>query len=414
MHKVKKVVHVMRRFTPQKWGGTENTVFYTSRELLKRHMEIRVFCTDMLATPGFQYLEKVGVRRFRYLFPWFFLTRDAKRKLELKGGSPLSLPLFFALLFEKDVSLIHTHVQHRLGGMARTVARLRGVPYVVSVHGGHFTLPQEQVDQMTAPFRGKPEWGKAFGALLGSRRVLEDADAVICVGQSEAEAMKKRFPQKPVHYLPNGVDVARFSEADGERFRSTYGFQPLEKLVLCVSRLDYQKNQLGLVRAFAAFAENHPDHRLVLIGPVTVEAYRDEILEAVRELKLEDRVTVIEGLDPLDPLLPSAYKAAELFVLPSVHEPFGMVILEAWAAGLPVIASRVGGIPGFVRHEHTALLTEPQHDEALAEALNRLADNVELRTDLARRAFGEVARRYDWSEIVNRLLKIYEQAVNGK
>jgi len=413
MNKVKKIVHVMRRFTPEKWGGTENVVCCTSRELLRRKIEVSIYCTDMLAAPGFQTLEKIPVHRFRYVFPWLFLSKAAKRKLELKGGSPLSLPLFFALLFEKELSLIHTHVQHRLGGMARTVARLKGIPYVVSIHGGYFTLPQAQVDQMTQPFRGKPEWGKIFGALLGSRRVLEDADAIICVGQSETDEMKRRFPEKPVHYLPNGVEVDRFSNADGELFRKAYGFQPLEKIVLCVSRIDYQKNQLGLVRAFAEFSENHPAHRLVLIGPVTVEAYRDEIHAEIQRQEIESCVTMIEGLNPLDPLLPSAYRAAEIFVLPTVHEPFGMVILEAWAAGLPVIANRVGGIPGFAEHEQTALLADPNRPDELVQYMNRLAGNVELRADLSRRAFGEAAHRYDWSKIIDRLIEIYEQVISG-
>ncbi|QBG45871.1 glycosyltransferase family 1 protein [Verrucomicrobia bacterium S94] len=414
MPKVQKVIHVTRRFTPKKWGGTEHVVFSISREMMRRGISNTVFCTDMLATSGTQWFGKVPVKRFRYCFPWFFLSRAARKKLELKGGSPLSLPLFFALLAEKDISLIHTHVQKRLGGMARTAARLKKIPYVVSLHGGFFSVPPEQLEKMTEPFRGKPEWGRVFGALLGSRRVLEDADAIICVGRNEAEEAGKRFPEKPVYYLPNGVDVRRFSEADGEAFRKKYGFRPQEKIVLCVSRIDYQKNQLGLVRAFSAFAENHPDHRLVLIGPVTVEAYRDTLENEIQTLGLSGRVTVIEGLSPLDPLLPSAYKAAEMFVLPSVHEPFGIVVLEAWAAGVPVVASRVGGIPGFVEHRRTALLTEPGDDDALREGMEILAEDIALRSDLSRCAFGEVATTYDWSKITDRLLVVYEEVIAGK
>ena len=403
----------MRRFSPSTWGGTENVVFSVSRELQRRNVESCVFCTAMLAEKGLQTLEKIPVRRFSYIFPWLFLSRNAKRRLELKGGSPLSLQLFRALLFEKEVSLIHTHVQHRLGGMARTAARIRRIPYIVSIHGGHFSLPADQVDKMMQPFRGKPEWGKIFGALFGSRRVLDDAAAIICVGQNETAAFRERFPGKPIHYLPNGVDVQRYSSADGEHFRKQYGFKPREKLVLCVSRIDYQKNQLDLIRSFADFSASHPDHRLVLLGPVTVEAYRDEINAEVRRLELDDRVLLIEGLAPDDPLLPAAYKAAEFFVLPSIHEPFGMVVLEAWAAGLPVLANRVGGIPGFVRHEETGLLVEPENLDQMVAGMCRLADDVGLRTDLSRCAYAEAARNYEWSKIVDRLLEVYEQTMSA-
>ncbi len=408
MPKLTTVAHVMRRFSFQKWGGTESVVFNLARALERRGVKNRICCTDMLSTPGVETHESVEVHRFRYLFPWIGLSKAAREQLILKGGSPLSLGLFFALLREKKTSLIHTHVQHRLGGMARTAARLKGIPYVVSLHGGHYTLPTEQKEKMIEPFRGKLEWGKLFGALLGARRVLADADAIICVGKSEYDEVKLRHPDEAVFHVPNGVDIERFSGADGDAFRRAHGFGPTEKIVLCVSRIDYQKNQLGLVRAFAAFSERHPDHRLVLIGPVTVESYRDELLAESERRGLGSRTTLLEGLRPEDPLLAGAYRAAEMFVLPSVHEPFGIVVLEAWAAGVPVIASRVGGIPGFATDRENLLMIEPGNDDELAERMDELAGSAATRAELSRKAFGEAAAHYDWAKIADRYLEIYE------
>lgn len=414
MPKLRKVVHVMRRFAPESWGGTESVVFHVSSELIHRNVDSRIFCTSMRSKAGPDALDGVSIHRFKYVFPWFGLSHEARQKLELKGGSPLALPLFFALLFEKEVSLIHAHVPLRLGGMARTAAKLRRIPYIVSVHGGHFTLPDEQVKTMTEPVRGKLEWGKFFGALFGSRRVLADADAIICVGKSECEAMKQRFPEKRVAYIPNGVHVGRFAQADGGAFRKKYGFSPAEKLVLCVSRFDPQKNQVGLVRAFAQFAENHTDHRLVLIGAVAVKAYRKEVETVIEQQGLSDRVTLIDGLRPDDPLLPGAYKAAEMFVLASMHEPFGIVVLEAWAAGLPVVANCVGGIAGFTEDEENILHADPANEEKLTTGMTRLADDVGLRTDLSRRAFGHVSAHYGWDKTTDRICEIYEQCMSGK
>jgi glycosyltransferase involved in cell wall biosynthesis len=407
MQELSKVAHVMRRFTPDKWGGTESVVSNVSKELMRREIDSPVFCTDMLSQPGSDIHEGIAIHRFRYIFPWFGLSDGAKKKLVLKGGSPLSLSLFFALLCEKKVSVIHTHVQHRLGGVARTVAMLRRIPYVVSLHGGFYTVPQEQIDRMSEPFLGKLEWGKVFGALFGSRRVLTDSDAIICVGKSEYDEVRQRFPFKHVFCVPNGVDVEKFARADGGAFRKAYGFQPSEKIVLCVSRIDYQKNQLGLVRAFAEFHTKHPDHRLVLVGAVTVEDYLAEIMAEVERLGLTTLVTVIEGLRPDDPLLPSAYRAAEMFVLPSMHEPFGIVVLEAWAAGIPVVASRVGGIPGFATDQENILMIEPGNEDELVSRMADLSDDVVLRSDLSRKAFGEVAANYDWAKIGARFQEIY-------
>jgi glycosyltransferase involved in cell wall biosynthesis len=411
MPKIGKVVHVMRRCVPGKWGGTETAVFSAARALEERGVESPVFCTSMLSEPGPETLRGVRVRRFRYCFPWFGLSKHDRQRLTLKGGSPLAPGLFLALLREKNVSLIHTHVQHRLGGMARTAARLKGIPYVVSVHGGHFTLPPEQVDKMTEPFRGKFEWGKLFGWLLGSRRVLDDAAAIICVGRSEYAAMKERYPSKHIHYIPNGVSVEWFAKADGSLFREAFGYAGREKIVLCVSRIDYQKNQLGLVRAFAVFSKTHPDHRLVLIGPATVESYLAEVKALIRSLGVEERVRIIEGLEPDDPLLAAAYKAAEIFVLPTHHEPFGIVVLEAWAAGCPVLAYRVGGISGFAEDRRTALLVEKDDEAALHKTMQELAGDPNLRKMLAEAAFSEVEARYDWAQVNEQIRSVYERFV---
>jgi glycosyltransferase involved in cell wall biosynthesis len=414
MNDIKKVAHVMRRFSLEKWGGTESVVFNVSRELIKRGIESPIYCTDMFSKPGEERVEAVPARRFRYVFPWFGLSEAAKAKLRLKGGSPLAPGLFFALLFEKDLSVIHTHVQHRLGGMARTVAKLRKIPYVVSIHGGHFTLPEGQYVKMMDPFKGKVEWGRLFGLLLGARKVLDDAAAVICVGENEYQQMQQRYPQKPVFYLPNGVRTELFTQADGTLFRNHYGIGDDEKLILCASRIDYQKNQLGLVRAFATFAATRPAYRLVLIGPVTVEDYYQEILETIRSLGIEERVLIIKGFSPDDPLLPSAYKAAELFALPTHHEPFGIVILEAWAARLPVVANRVGGIPGFTTDERNILLVEPDDEAGFAEQMGRVSDDETLRLRLMEEAWAEVSATYDWSMIVDRVCEIYRQSMRGR
>jgi glycosyltransferase involved in cell wall biosynthesis len=223
--------------------------------------------------------------------------------------------------------------------------------------------------------------------------------------------VRARYPSKPVYRVPNGVDVQRFREADGRAFREVHGFEAREKIVLCVSRIDPQKNQLGLVRAFAQFSGSHPDHRLVLVGPVAVPAYHAELVAGVDRLGLRGKVRLMGGLRPDDPLLPSAYKAAEFFVLPSVHEPFGIVVLEAWAAGVPVLASRVGGIPDFAVDRRTALLAEPGSGQELLAGMEELAERASLRAALAEQASRVVEEEYDWSVVAGRLLEIYREQV---
>jgi len=400
-----KVAHVMRRFTEDKWGGTESVVHNMSRQLIDRGYGSKIFCTDMLSRSGEEVVQGVSVSRHPYVFPWWGLSAEACKQMELKGGNPLSLGLLRALWHEPGVSLIHTHVQHRLGGMARTIARLRGIPYVASVHGGFYTLPHEQAARMQQPFKDRWEWGKPFGWLFGARRVLTDADAVICVGKDEWLHMRTEFPQKHVFYIPNGVNVDQFMNGDARLFREQFGLDG--PYILCVSRMETQKNQLLLLRAFAAIAERHPTYSLVLIGPVVMKDYYQQIKAAVRDLDLKERVVLIPGLAPQDPLLASAYKGAECFVLPSHNEPFGIVILEAWAAGIPVVAACVGGVPGFTHDREDALLFNDDDEMLLTRHLERLLGDIDLRNRLVANGRRQV-KQYDWSQITNKWLEVYE------
>lgn len=411
---VRAVAHVMRRFSRKKWGGTETVVYQLASHFESEGVRSPIHCTSMLEAPGPEVVGPVNLKRHRYTFPWVGLSDEDRRRLELKGGSPVAPGIFTALLREPGLDLIHTHVQLRLGGMARTAARLRRIPYVVSIHGGLLTTPPEQVEKMKEPFAGKPEWGKAVGLLVGSRHVLRDADAVICVGSDEQVLMQEKFPELRVEYIPNGVRVVDYLDRSDRHFRETardLGLPEGAPYVLCISRIDYQKNQKLLVEAFARFASSHPRHHLVLIGPVTVEAYEAEIRDLAESAGIADRLILIPGYPPGDDRLASALAGAECFVLPTDHEPFGIVILEAWAAGTPVIATRVGGIPGFTRNGENILHVEQGKVEELAEALTALAASPGRREHLVRGGLAEV-QEYDWSRIGERFLALYEELIH--
>jgi glycosyltransferase involved in cell wall biosynthesis len=348
----------------------------------------------MLSKPGEETVQGIPVKRFSYTFPWFSLSREEKEAMVRKGGSPLSFSLFWGLLFEKGVKLIHVHCLHRLGGIARTCAKLRHIPYVVSLHSGFFTLPEVEKENMKKYFASKWEWGKIFGALFGSRRVLDDAAAIICVGREEYEKCLQKYPGKHIYYLPNGVNVNQFYMEEHKR----------EKIVLCVSRIDRQKNQLGLVRAFAKFCRNF-DYRLTLCGPIAEIAYYDEIKRAIGDLGIEERVTIIPGLSHDAPKLRTLYASADFFVLPSIHEPFGIVILEAWAAKIPVIASGVGGMKDFCEDGKNALLFSGE--EELLKKMEMLAGRPELKTRLTENGNKSV-QAYSWRAITDKLITIYD------
>ncbi len=404
-----KIIQVPRRFVASEWGGTETTILQTSRALQRAGHEAAIFTSLALSDQRRETIQGVPVRRFPYTYPFLGLSAQDKRDMDKKGGNLLSLSLLLGLLREPGVDVLHAHTGKRVGGVVRTAARLRGIPYVVTLHGGFFEVPKGEMDQMLAPIQNRPEWGRVFGAFLGARRVLEDAATVVCVGGDEYVAAQAKLPGQRVELIPNGVDCEAFAQGDAAGFRAAHGLATDRRIILCVSRIDYQKNQIGLVDALAQVATQVPTVHLVLLGPVTVAGYHERLLNRVRELGLTDRVTLIPGLRPDDPMLPAAYHAAEVFCLPSLHEPFGIVILEAWAAGRPVVASRVGGIPSFTQDGEDVIQAQPGDTADLAARLIQVMGDPRLAGRLAAAGQAKARRDYAWSAIAARLVDIYRE-----
>ncbi len=404
-----KIIQVPRRFVTSEWGGTETTILQTSRALQRAGHEAAIFTSLALSDQRRETIQGVPVRRFPYTYPFLGLSAQDKRDMDKKGGNLLSLSLLLGLLREPGVDVLHAHTGKRVGGVVRTAARLRGIPYVVTLHGGFFEVPKGEMDQMLAPIQNRPEWGRVFGAFLGARRVLEDAAAVVCVGGDEYVAAQAKLPGQRVELIPNGVDCEAFAQGDAAGFRAAHGLATDRRIILCVSRIDYQKNQIGLVDALAQVATQVPTVHLVLLGPVTVAGYHERLLNRVRELGLTDRVTLIPGLRPDDPMLPAAYHAAEVFCLPSLHEPFGIVILEAWAAGRPVVASRVGGIPSFTHDGEDVIQAQPGDTADLAARLIQVMGDPRFAGRLAAAGQAKARRDYAWSAIAARLVDIYRE-----
>ncbi len=405
-----RIVHVPRRFVAHEWGGTETVILEISKQQQLAGLDPVIVTSMALAKTAREEIGGVAVERYSHRYPFFGLSETDRAAMDKKGGNLLSLPLMAALLKQPDVRLFHAHALKRLGGTVRTAARWRKRPYVVSLHGGVYDVPLDEMADLTRPIEGKFEWGRVFGALLGARKVLEDADHVICVGQAEAEKAKAALPHSRVSYLPNGVDSARFTQGHGPRFREAHGIAPDAFVVLSVSRIDSQKNQLALVEAFSALKEQVPAAHLVLIGPETQPAYAEKIRTLAGERGVTQALTMIPGLANDSGALTDAYHAADVFVLPSRHEPFGIVVLEAWCAARPVVVSRVGGLRALVREGESGLFFDPDSTEHLTRQLLALHADPARRTALGQAGRQEALTRYDWKRIAARLETIYQEA----
>ncbi len=399
-----KIIHVPRRFVRSEWGGTETVIIETSRELEKAGYKPEIFTSKALCKTSREIVFGVPVRRFSYIYARLGLKKSNKLLMDKRGGNVLSFPFFFALLFCRNIKLVHLHTGGRLGAFVRLISKLRKFPYVISIHGGLLELPPKQLSELIAPMKGSFNWGKIFDIVLNTKRVEADAAAIICVSKSEQELLSKKYPGKKVIYLGNGVNMEHFASGDAQKFRKDYSLKN-EKIILNVASFNPQKNQTVLVESFKKVLEKYPDSKLLLIGTIYDKEYYNLLLKKIENLK--DSVIIIPNLDFDSETLRNAYAASDLFVLPSLYEPFGIVVLEAWAAGKPVACSGAGGLKAFVHDQKNGLIFDANSTEDIAAKILQLLNDKNLSSRLAA-AGGKTAGDHSWQNITAKLVKLYE------
>lgn len=405
-----RILHIPRRFALDEWGGTESVIDNLCQQQQVAGYQPEIHTSRALAPTPTEVWHGIPIRRYRYSYPFLGLSRADILALDKKGGNLLSLDLFWHLLAACDVRLYHSHVLGRMGGTVLTAARLRRKPFVLTLHGNIFDVPPAEASSIIEPQQGHFEWGRPFGALFRSRFLLEEADAVLCVGFSEYEKAKMALPHDRVYHLPNGVSPESFAHGNRAAGRQRLSWPDNAIGFGCLSRIDPQKNQLLLVESFAALVAANPQlpFRLLLGGPVTAPAYLQEILTLIGKHRIEHLVTLHPSVVSESSLHRDLLTALDGFVLPSRHEPFGIVILEAWAAGLPVIASHVGGLQKLVTHGEDGLHFPSGNAEALTAALARLAHEPALRRSLATAGHAKMIDRYTWQAVSAQLEDIYQ------
>ena len=303
--------------------------------------------------------------------------------------------------------IYHAHCLKRLGGEVLTAARKRGKPCVVTIHGNCFDVPEAERASFDSESEGPHlEWGKALGMFFNSRNLLTDADAIMCVGHSEYEAATKQLPHDRVHYLPNGVNPGAFENGDRDKWRAQLGFEKGDFVFGCISRIDAQKGQHLMLHALREVLKKHANAAVVIAGPVTDPVYGREI-EALRG-EMGQRVRLLPAVDPESADHAGLLAALDTFVLPSRHEPFGIVVLEAWAAKKPVIVSRVGGLIRLTEDGVDALQIESGSVEQLVACMTRLMESPVLCANLAANGYGKMIQDFTWAKIYDQLEEIYE------
>lgn len=315
----------------------------------------------------------------------------------------LNLPAFLwqqrrwvaRLLRRETFDLIHSHWVLPQGFFAVRQARRPRVPVVVTAHAGDIF-----------PLR-RP----GLRALL--RYTLERAAAVTANSRATAAELLQVTPAVSPVVIPMGVDLERFSPRPERAIALRQALAPDGPLILHVGRFAPKKGQTYLLQAIPHILRRWPEARLALIGFGPLEATLES---EARALGLDERVRFI-GRVPHEEM-PDYFAAADVFVLPSIVSPsgdtegLGVVLLEALAAGTPVVASRVGGIPDIVKDGETGLLVEEKQPEALARAILQLLEQPALGRRLVEEGHRHIQQFFSWPGVARRFESLFEEVLS--
>ena len=256
--------------------------------------------------------------------------------------------------------------------------------------------------------------------LDGERRVLRRVERVIAATPAEQAQLEWLYKadMRKVVVIPPGVDVGHFYPIPVDEARQFIGLSPDARMILFVGRIEPLKGLDTLIEAVACLRVKdlaEPVH-LAVIGGDPEAAAEEMSAEMARIQKLCDDLTMGKMVAFLgkrsQDTLPYYYSAAEVVVMPSHYESFGMVALEAMACGTPVIASQVGGLAFLVQDGVTGYHVPDDDDKALCERLTNLLGDASLRQRLGRNA-AEYAQNYTWDKIAAQIIGVYLEVVGS-
>jgi glycosyltransferase involved in cell wall biosynthesis len=377
---------------PVNLGGVPKVMQTICAGLAARDHDVTVWCTNRLdqrrklSTRTVEAeLDGVDVRYFNtHCLPFWPGTFGPSYTPELDAAIDRELD---------TVDLVHLHeFRSYMSFKLARAAQQRGIPYIVQPHGSTDLLS----------FYNSLGWKRVYDRLFGLD-ILRNACAAIALQPDEAGKLHALGAARGnIQTIPNSIDPAlRCKFPAPGAFRARHGIAAERRVVLFVGRLEKRKGADVLIRAHSMMTSPRP--LLVMCGPD--DGILSQLRTLVRDLGTEPDVLFTGALTG-EPLW-AAYLDSDVFVLPSLFEIFGLVILEACLAGKPMIVSSTCQIAGLVR-DRAALIADPTPD-AFSQALTRLLSDHELRAELARGAHSLVESQLSVQVQIDRVEQLYGQ-----
>ncbi|MGG2201584.1 glycosyltransferase [Paenibacillus validus] len=385
-----RILHVISNLAPR-YGGPVKAVLEMSKALANLGHEVRIFTTDQdgddrLSVPLFEPVVKDGVEitYFPVQKPNFWST---------------SMPLANALKEEIPKNdIVHIHALYMFHNFAAGhYCRKYKVPYIVCPHGS------------LDPFIYKRHRNrKRLLEFLFEKRNFKHAAALHFITEEEMNLAKPVSYETKGMVVPLGLDLAEFQNMPEQgAFRNRYEQLKGKKIILFFGRLNYKKGLDLLVNAFSVVIKDHPDAALVITGPDN-ESYGEQVKRWVLDKKLSDHVIFTGMLRDQDKL--AVLQDADVFVLPSYSENFGIAVIESLICKTPVIISDKVNICKEIEDNGAGLITQC-NEESVADRIRTLLEDSDLRNTMGKNGEEMVRKYFHWDQIGQSLENEYNNVI---
>jgi len=373
-------------YPPRKVGGLATHVFELSKAIAER-VEIHIVTCNF---PGALELESVGgavvhrINVYSAPSPDFLTWAMLMNASLLRAGCELTS--------ERRFDMIHCH-DWLVAQACVTIKHATGIPLVATIHS--------------------TESGRRHGIHTDYQRVIHEiegwltyeASRIVCCSWSMVNEVAGLFnvPRDKIWMIPNGVDPEIYRPGAIDRsLRDKYA-DPNEKIVLYVGRLVPEKGVNVLIGAIPRILFAHPNTKFIIVG----EGYSREMLSSLsKSLGVDRKVFFTRYVS--DDEVKGLLGLADVQVVPSIYEPFGIVCLEAMASGIPVVASDTGGLSEIVEDGVTGLKVPSDNSNAIAYAVNRLLSDSALRESMSKRARERALAKFSWKAIADLTTQMYD------
>jgi glycosyltransferase involved in cell wall biosynthesis len=383
-----KIAQVTPYFYPVE-GGVERHVLCLSRELVAMGHEVDIYTCKKDRNGGKldseSHVDGLTVRRFRSI-------------LSL-GEFGKVWPGFFLKIARGDYDVVHTHVyRHPHTDFALVASKLARSQSILTAHSPfHPRDVRKFLSRILVPV-----YDRTLGPIS-----LKEFDGIISLTSREAERLVALgAPPSNIHIIPHGVGQEHFEPVDATDFLKKFDLTG-KKQVLYLGRINRTKRLELLAEAFAEASLQVKDAVLVIAGPCTdpeEENYKLKLIGRAKALEISGRLVITGPLSEAEKL--AAYQSCSVFVLPSIYEPYGLVLLEAAAHGKPIIATATDGPLSVIKDGYTGYLIEPGDKHMLAFRLVTLLTDEGLAKRMGARG-REFASTFTWEKVASMVESSY-------